>query len=84
MKKLLLATVATIGLGGVASAADLAVKAPVALAPVDSWTGLYVGANIGGGLVNATIDDWACSLTCSSENFRKGAFTAGVTAGYNW
>ena len=57
VKKLLLAKAATIALTGVASAADLVVKAPVVLAPVDSWTGLYVGANIGGGLFNATIDD---------------------------
>jgi outer membrane immunogenic protein len=32
-----------------ASAADMAVKAPVAPVPVVSWTGCYVGANIGGG-----------------------------------
>jgi len=69
---------------GVASAADLAVAAPVAVAPVDRWTGLYVGATIGGGLVNATIDDWDSNLSDGSESFRKGAFTAGVTAGYNW
>jgi outer membrane immunogenic protein len=84
MKKLLLATVATIGLGGVASAADLPVKAPVVFAPVDSWTGLYVGATIGGGLVNATIDDKNASLSDTAESYRKGAVTAGVTAGYNW
>ena len=41
-----------LGLGatGVASAADLAVKARPAAAPVYSWTGCYIGANVGAGL----------------------------------
>jgi hypothetical protein len=35
---------------GAASAADMAVKAPVYKAPpvVDPWVGFYVGANVGG------------------------------------
>ena len=46
---------ATIAVGsilgiGAASAADMAVKAPVykALPVVDPWVGFYVGANVGG------------------------------------
>ncbi len=51
MKKLLLATVALIGIAmiGAASAADMPLKAPPpAPAPVYSWTGCYIGGNTGG------------------------------------
>jgi outer membrane immunogenic protein len=52
MKKFLLASAALIAFGLPASAADLAVKAPMYKAPppirVFSWTGCYVGGNIGG------------------------------------
>ena len=46
MKRILLASVAALGLVGTASAADLAV-APVAYVPVFTWTGCYLGANGG-------------------------------------
>ena len=46
MKRILLASVAALGLAGTASAADLAVKAPP-LVPVFTWTGCYLGANAG-------------------------------------
>jgi outer membrane immunogenic protein len=46
MKKILLASVAALGLAGSASAADMAVKAPP-LVPVFSWTGCYLGVNGG-------------------------------------
>jgi outer membrane immunogenic protein len=52
MKKILLASVAAVAFCAPAFAADMPVKAPVykaAPAPVFSWTGCYVGANIGGG-----------------------------------
>jgi outer membrane immunogenic protein len=52
MKKFLLASAALIAFGLPASAADLAVKAPMYKAPppipVFSWTGCYVGGNVGG------------------------------------
>ena len=50
-----IASVVSLGIGGLsaASAADMAVKAPVYKAPppvvVYNWTGCYVGGNIGGG-----------------------------------
>ena len=48
MKKLLLTATALIGFAAInaASAADLALKAPPP-APVYSWTGFYIGANVG-------------------------------------
>lgn len=50
MKKILLATVATIGLAGTALAADLRmpVKAPPVIAPVFNWSGCYLGGYVGG------------------------------------
>jgi outer membrane immunogenic protein len=50
MRKVLGFVGATLLLAGPAVAADLAVKAPRAapLAPVFSWTGCYIGANVGG------------------------------------
>src|SRR5262245_18327953 len=44
-----LAVAASVIFGGAASAADTPVKVrPVAPAPVYSWTGFYVGGNVGG------------------------------------
>jgi outer membrane immunogenic protein len=55
MRKLFLATTALVALAGSASAADLAVKAPVYKAPepVYSWTGFYVDFGFGYGMYNA-------------------------------
>jgi opacity protein-like surface antigen len=47
MKKLLFAGVAFATLIGTAHAADMYVKAPV-YAPAFTWSGCYVGGNIGG------------------------------------
>ena len=51
MKQLLLTTVSSLALTSIASAADLParmpVKAPPALAVVQSWTGPYIGVNGG-------------------------------------
>src|SRR3954447_24922608 len=50
MKKLLLGWVVfAFGTIGSASAADMALKAPIAVAPaVHSWTGCYLGGHVGG------------------------------------
>lgn len=58
MKRILLASVAALGLAGTASAADLAVKAPVVYAPVFTWTGCYLGIN--GGWIGGN-DDYTTS-----------------------
>jgi len=57
MKRILLASVAALGLAGTASAADLAVRAPVPV-PLFSWTGCYLGIN--GGWIGGN-DDYATS-----------------------
>ena len=49
MKKIVAAAaaVAAFGFVGAASAADMAVKAPIYRAPPFSWTGCYVGLDVG-------------------------------------
>src|SRR3977135_1691979 len=53
MKKFLLAGAAVLAFGATAAAADLGARpvykaAPVAVTPVFSWTGFYIGGNFGG------------------------------------
>ncbi|MEZ5889058.1 MAG: outer membrane beta-barrel protein [Xanthobacteraceae bacterium] len=59
MKRILLASVAALGLAGTASAADLAVRAPVPV-PLFSWTGCYLGIN--GGWIGGN-DDYTTNRT---------------------
>jgi outer membrane immunogenic protein len=51
MKKILLSSVALLGLTAVAQAADLPARtapiAPIAAVPIFTWTGFYVGAQVG-------------------------------------
>jgi len=58
MKRILLASVAALGLAGTASAADLAVRAPIAPVPLFTWTGCYLGIN--GGWIGGR-DEYASS-----------------------
>ena len=61
MKKILLGAIATAVLAVPALAADLPArtytKAPIAMAPVATWTGCYVGGNIGGGWQKTSATD---------------------------
>ena len=66
------------------SAADLApsyVKA-APLATVYSWTGFYIGGNVGGGMASSHFDD-PC-FYCSSATPTRGFFTGGGQIGYNY
>lgn len=75
-------------------AADMAVKAPPppAAASVPSWTGFYVGGNIGAALEHASstsdfLDPAAPPGQRSnpqSNSFSNTRFLGGVQAGYNW
>ena len=57
LRRLLAAAVSTIAFTQIASAADMAVKAPPpAPVPVYSWTGFYGGLNMGVGLGEARTD----------------------------
>ena len=88
MKKFVLGVAALAITAGGASAADMAVKAPVYRpAPVvDLWAGFYVGANVG-----YSWGDWRADSSQRVYDFEQ--FTArpkvdgvlgGVQAGFNW
>jgi len=96
MKKILLASVALFGFAGAASAADLPARAAppapiVAAAPIFTWTGFYIGGQVGYGW-NANDND----LDLPAGYFVGGVpftgfggdegdgFLAGVHAGYNY
>jgi outer membrane immunogenic protein len=84
---------------GSAYAADLPVKAPVAVAPSPSWAGFYIGGNAGAGSAEGsyTLAPGGCFLTgCGAggvaanplrtfkEDNLNTFFVGGAQAGYNW
>lgn len=80
----LIATVGAVGAMasiGVASAADLPVKAPPPVAPVPTWTGCYIGANAGWGFGRAH-DFLAPSPNSASLTFWDPAFAAGAAPSF--
>jgi len=90
MKKFLLGTVALVALGTAAGAADLSrpvyTKAPVA--PVMSWTGFYLGAGGGFGVLrNQTNSVGGTPLAATSIGQWGGGdadFFGTVSGGYDW
>jgi outer membrane immunogenic protein len=88
MKKLLLAATTIVALAAVdtANAADLALKAPPPPAPVFSWTGFYLGVNIGGsfGRAGDTTTFGAAPIAFSSTTSRLDGIIGGGQIGYNW
>ena len=85
MKRILLASVGMVamaGLMGTASAADLPrqapiYKAPAYVAPINNWTGFYVGLNGGGA--------WGSSRWSGlATDFDVSGGLIGGTVGYNW
>jgi outer membrane immunogenic protein len=86
MKKILLSSVALLGLTAGAFAADLPSRrapAPViAAVPVFTWTGFYVGANAGYGWVNGdNIIDPVFGFVGDDD---EGGFVGGGQIGYNY
>lgn len=74
---------------GVAQSADMPVRkaAPVAVVPVFSWTGFYIGAHGGGAWGNSTWNDVGPAgglvLDVSNKHDTNGAL-GGVQVGYNF
>jgi outer membrane immunogenic protein len=99
MKKIVLAGLGLAALSAPALAADLPLKAPPVAAVVYSWTGWYVGSNIGGGVQT---NERPNELVLSGDAFpvigfgtpiygsptgfmlRPAGVVGGAQAGYNW
>ena len=85
MKKILLSSVALLGLATGALAADLpSRRAPapiIAAVPVFTWTGFYVGVNAGYGW-NANDSITVGGVTFDLDD--EGGFVGGAQAGYNY
>ena len=81
--KTLIASVAFIALGtAVARAADLPVRAPPPPPVlVFSWTGFYIGANIGGAWAK---NNWTDTLFLTNFNGNNGVFIGGGQIGGNY
>lgn len=86
-----LAAVAVVGFASVSSAADMPTKAPVLKAApamaVPSWTGFYIGGDVGGAWTSNT-GTWSIPAspnisTISGSNGGSGVI-GGLYAGYNW
>ncbi|MCK1360412.1 outer membrane beta-barrel protein [Bradyrhizobium sp. 199] len=77
MNKILMALTAVAAMTGTASAADMAArpytKAPVAAAPVASWTGCYVGAGGGGAITKNDHNDFVAGFGAVGPNLSTGA-----------
>lgn len=83
MKKIVITAAVALGIATPAFAADLAMKAaPPPMLPVFSWTGFYVGGNIGGAWSN---DSWNDRLFVTNfNNGNNGAFIGGGQIGGNY
>jgi opacity protein-like surface antigen len=81
---LLASTIFGLCLPQTASAADMRVKAPIRKAPIAApaydWSGLYVGAHIGGAWSNSTLTNNNIDI---SWNPGGTGFIGGLQAGYN-
>jgi hypothetical protein len=88
MKRFALALVASgalsFGLAQTASAADLPVKARAPYVPPFSWTGFYIGGNLGAGAARFTALDFDGIFDFGDFTTNHIGWTAGVQAGYNY
>jgi len=92
-KTILAAAISAIVITHVASAADMPVKAPpVPVPPAISWTGFYVGANVGGGWGNHDVsyglnDPLMTAIIPAGippSSFNTSGAIGGLQLGYNW
>src|SRR5215831_20539160 len=83
------AAVAAMSGANVAAAADLGapppppVKAPVYVPPPFSWTGFYIGGNIGGAWAQHTVTDSFFGQTFDTGT-SNGVFIGGGQLGFNY
>lgn len=77
-------TSALLGISVVANAADMAApvyKAPPVVAPSFSWTGFYIGGELGGAWANGNVTDSLFGLSVSSSH---DGWLGGGVIGYNY
>lgn len=88
MRKLLYAAAVSIAAVSTAAAADLRqpmyTKAPPPAPVLFSWTGFYIGANVGGKWLSSTHDDVTAGGTTVSFGDNDSSWIAGGQLGYNW
>jgi len=80
MKKIVVSAIASICIGGVATAGgDFVPVVPVPI--VDSWSGFYAGLQAGGvgGSADVSIPDYSSTFSVDPSGFAGGLY-----AGYNW
>jgi outer membrane immunogenic protein len=93
MRNLLLGTTALLAMAAPAAAADLPIYRKAPPPPPSSWTGFYVGGEVGGKWADATWTTTSLSDpaipptkidTSSPADFRTSSIRAGGYFGYNW
>jgi outer membrane immunogenic protein len=87
LRSFLLATASSVAISSMASAADLAVRPAIkAPPPVLTWTGAYIGLNVGAARHDWSFTDKGCwFFDCSTFwTSSKNGFIGGIQAGYNW
>ncbi|MFG1477523.1 outer membrane protein [Xanthobacter sp. V4C-4] len=88
LKRALLGVSALALLAGSASAADLSTRYPVkaALMPAQlfSWTGFYVGGNVGWGFASNSFSATSGGLTYGYDVGSSNGFIGGLQTGYNF
>lgn len=88
MRKLLYAAAVSIAAVSTAAAADLRqpmyTKAPPPAPVLFSWTGFYIGANVGGKWLSSTHDDVTAGGTTVTFGDNDSSWIAGGQLGYNW
>lgn len=88
LKRALLGVSALALLAGSASAADLSTRYPVKAAvvpmPMFSWTGFYIGGNVGWGWASNSFDYTTGGLTYGYDVGSSNGVFGGLQAGYNF
>ena len=79
-----LSAVLTCVVTGSAMAADMPTKSPVYRPEAFSWSGFYVGAVAGAGIVTPQFNDKTSTFVEGAWQAGNWAFTGGGTVGYNW
>jgi outer membrane immunogenic protein len=86
LTKLLLGATCAACMAGAANAADAVVEEAVIIEPGFTWTGLYIGANVGYSWGDHTLSQFEDGGGPANfiQDYDSDGFIGGVFAGYNW